>query len=126
MPKKLRLEAGGLELEAELNETGVAKAIWEVLPISAHCNRWGEEIYFAIPVDMENENGQEVVELGDVAYWPPGRALCLFFGPTPASRGDEARAASAVTVLGRIVGDPTVLTDIQSGTEIVLKQTGND
>jgi hypothetical protein len=79
------------------------------LPIQASGNTWGDEIYFKISVENEVENGQEVVELGDLGYWPPGSAFCLFFGPTPASQGDEIRPASEVTVIGKIKGDSTVL-----------------
>ena len=63
-----------------------------------------------------------MVELGDVGYWPPGQALCLFFGPTPASRGDEIRPASAVNIVGAIEGDPTVLKQVTSGSQVVLKR----
>ena len=117
---KLILKIGDIDVEAELAENSVALAIQDVLPISARCQKWGKEIYFPIPVDMANEGGQEVVELGDVAYWPPGKALCLFFGPTPASHGDEPRAASAVTVVGKISGDLSPLASVQSGTRIVI------
>ena len=86
----------------------------------AHANVWGEEIYFAIPVNLELEKGQELVEVGDLGYWPTGSAFCIFFGPTPMSRGKEIRPASAVTVFGRIVGDATVLKRINSGTQIII------
>ncbi len=54
---------------------------------------WGDEIYFAIPVSLKEDGPRATVEVGDLGYWPPGRAFCIFFGPTPASRGDEVRAA---------------------------------
>ena len=82
MAKRLIIKAGSLELEAELNDTGIANALWEALPLTAQGNRWGEEIYFSIPIEKENEDGVEVVGTGDLGYWPPGKAFCIFFGPT--------------------------------------------
>ena len=118
----LILEIGPVRLQAELAENSIAAAILKALPISERCQRWGEEIYFPIPVDMANDGGQDVVELGDLAYWPPGKALCIFFGPTPASHGDEPRAASAVTVVGKVVGDLLPLSQVQSGAEIGISK----
>mgnify|MGYP001304528219 CR=1 FL=1 len=118
----LILEVGPVRLQAELADNSIAAAILNALPISERCQRWGEEIYFPIPVDMANDGGQDVVELGDLAYWPPGKALCIFFGPTPASHGDEPRAASAVTVVGKVVGDLLPLSQVQSGAEIVISK----
>lgn len=99
-----------------------AEAIYNALPIKGRANTWGDEIYFSIPVDASQENGKKVVELGDIAYWPPGKAFCIFFGRTPASRGDEIRAASAVNVFGRIVGDPLVFKKVSSGEEVIIER----
>lgn len=99
-----------------------AEAIYNALSIKGRANTWGDEIYFSIPVDASQENGKEVVELGDIAYWPPGKAFCIFFGRTPASRGDEIRAASAVNVFGRIVGDPLVFKKVSSGEEVIIER----
>jgi hypothetical protein len=92
------------------------------LPIQGLANTWGEEIYFTVGIDAEREEVQQVVEKGDVAYWPPGDALCIFFGPTPASRGDEIRAASPVNVFGRVHGDPTVFGRVQQGDVITVSK----
>jgi hypothetical protein len=62
-----------------------------------------------------------VVQLGELGYWPPGRAFCIFFGPTPASRGDEIRPASAVTVIGQLEGDPSPFKQVQPGTTVVIE-----
>ena len=89
-----------------LNDNATADAIWEALPISARGNTWGDEIYFGIPVHVdEAEDANDEVEMGGLAYWPPGNAFCIFFGRTPASKGDECRAASAVNAVGKIEGD---------------------
>jgi hypothetical protein len=121
MGKKIRLTAGEIEAEAELNDTGTAQAIWEALPIKGHVNLWGDEIYFSIPLSLELEAGQEVVSIGYLGYWPDGNAFCIFFGPTPVSQGDEIRPASQVTVFGKVIGDATVFKKVAAGTEITIK-----
>ncbi len=126
MAKKIKIytKATG-EVFAEILEDKnpkTAEEIWNNLPIRARANTWGEEIYFSIPVYLELENAQEVVEVGDLGYWPPGHAFCIFFGRTPASRGDEVRPASAVNVFGRITGDPKVFKKVKDGDEIIIEK----
>jgi hypothetical protein len=113
--RRIKITAGRVEALAELNDTDTARRIYEALPVTAHANTWGDEIYFSIPVQCPVENAQEVVALGDLGYWPPGSAFCIFFGPTPASRGDEIRPASAVNVFGRVVGDAKVFKQVRPG-----------
>ena len=122
MAREIRIKAGGVEAVAELNDSKTADAIWNALPIKAQGNTWGDEIYFGIPVKMGPENGREVVDLGDIAYWPPGNAFCIFFGLTPASSGAEIRPASAVNVVGRVKGDPTVFKSVDSGEVVMLER----
>ncbi len=119
---KITIAAGMVELEAELNDTAAAEAIWNALPISASGNPWGDEIYFRIPVAAEPEDLQEIVDFGDLAYWPPGSAFCIFFGPTPASRGDEIRPASPVAVIGRIVGNAARLREVPAGAPVTVRR----
>ena len=121
MGKSIRIIAGAVQLEARLNDTQTAQAVSEALPITASANTWGDEIYFGIPVTAELDQGQEAVELGDLGYWPPGQAFCIFFGPTPASRGEEIRPASAVTVIGKVQGDVTLLRQVKSGVSVVIE-----
>jgi hypothetical protein len=109
---------------AELNETSTAKAIWGALPMEARANTWGDEIYFSIPVYLEEENAQAVVEKGDLGYWPPGHAFCIFFGRTPASRGEEIRPASPVNVFGRLEGDPSIFKRVSGGEKVILEREG--
>lgn len=120
MGKRIRIVAGTVEAEAELNNTATAQAIWEALPIQARGSLWGDEVYFSTPLSLELEAGQEVVGTGDLGYWPEGNAFCIFFGPTPASRGDEIRPASAVTVFGRIIGGATIFKKVAAGTRITV------
>jgi len=114
------------EIRAILEESLAPKtvsALSQALPLKARARRWGKEVYFETPVAVDLEKGAEVVEKGAIGYWPPGQALCLFFGPTPASKNpEEIRPASAVTVVGRILGDPEILDRVQDGDpiEIVL------
>jgi len=121
MGKKIRITAGAIEAEAELNNTRTAQAIWEALPVKGRVNLWGDEIYFSIPLSLELEAGQEVVSKGDLGYWPDGNAFCIFFGPTPVSQGDEIRPASPVTVFGKLIGDTTVFKKVATGTEITIR-----
>ncbi len=123
MEKKIRILAGELKAEAQLNESKTAQMIWQALPIEAKTNLWGEEIYFAIPVNTGLEkDGREVVSAGELGYWPPGRAFCIFFGPTPASQGDEIRAASAVNVIGKILSAPKAFRKVKGGVKITLEK----
>lgn len=121
MSQTIRITAGPVQLDAVLNDTQTARAIGDVLPITAAANTWGDEIYFGIPVNADLEQGQEVVDLGDLGYWPPGRAFCIFFGPTQASRGDEIRPASAVTVIGRVSGDAALFKEVEAGTTVTIE-----
>jgi hypothetical protein len=120
--RQIRIRAGDVEAIAELKNTRTADAIWEALPLSAAGNTWGDEIYFSIPVHLEAENAQAVVSLGDLGYWPPGTALCIFFGPTPASRGQEIRPASPVNVFGRVIGDPKAFGRVRDGETVTIEQ----
>jgi len=116
---QIRITSGEVSLAATLNDSQTSQLIADALPITGHVQIWGDEIYFPIPVSaLNDETAAEVVEKGAVAYWPPGNALCLFWGPTPASRGDEIRPASAVNVCGKIEGDPSALANAPSGSEI--------
>jgi hypothetical protein len=83
---------GGLTCVATLLCNATAQSIWDALPLEGRASRWGDEIYFAIPVNLDEDNAQAEVQVGDLAYWPPGHALCIFWGPTPASQAEEPRA----------------------------------
>ena len=122
MPRSITITAGAISLNAELSDSPTANAICDVLPLTCAGNTWGDEIYFRIPVDADGSNLNEVVQMGDLAFWPPGNAFCIFFGPTPASRGDEIRAASGVEVVGRVLGDATQLRNVPAGTDVTIAQ----
>jgi hypothetical protein len=118
------IRAGDVEATAVLNATKTADAIWDALPLQGRGNRWGDEIYFGIGLSLPGEAGRDVVEVGDLAYWPPGKALCIFFGPTPASEGQEPRAASPVNVFGRLEGDATRFRQVRDGTRVTVERGG--
>jgi hypothetical protein len=120
MGNKIRITVGAIEAEAELNNSRTAHEIWKALPIKGRASLWGDEIYFSIPVKLELEAGQEVVSIGDLGYWPDGNAFCIFFGPTPVSQKGEIRPASAVTVLGKVIGDATVFKKVATGTTVTI------
>ncbi len=116
------ITVGEVSAEARLNESGTATAIWSALPISAKADTWGDEIYFDLDVTAGLESPREVVEAGDLGYWPPGRAFCIFFGPTPMSRGGEIRPASPVSVVGRLAGDPKVFKTVRAGSPVTVRR----
>ena len=123
--RQIEISAGDVIVTAVLNDSDTADELWVALPITARAQTWGDEIYFSIPVSVEEAaDSQETVEMGAVAFWPPGSALCLFWGPTPMSAPGEIRPASAVNVMGLIDGDPTVLGGVADGTEVVVARMG--
>jgi hypothetical protein len=122
MPLKIEIIAENVKVEAELNDSSTAKSIISKLPIEASAQRWGGEIYFSIPVTAGLEaDSREVLEAGELGFWPTGNAFCIFFGPTPASQGDEIRAASAVNIIGKMKSDWSKLWNVSSGSSIVIK-----
>ena len=117
MTRIITIITGHVKLEAKLNETSAADAVWNTLPYEAEGRMWGDELYFRIPeeLNLELENGQDVLEVGDLGYWPVGNAFCIFYGPTPASTDKRPRPASPVTVIGKVLGDTTPLSGIRAG-----------
>ena len=119
----LQISVGQLVITATLNDSATSDQLWDALPITGRANIWGDEIYFSIPVDADEAvDARETVDMGSIAYWPPGNALCLFWGPTPMSAPGEIRPASAVNVMGVIDGDPTVLVQVSDGVEVLVER----
>jgi hypothetical protein len=123
LDKKITITAEDIKMSAELNSSETAQKIWKALPIEGSVDTWGDEIYFSIPVKFGLENAKAVVLEGDLAYWPPGSAFCIFFGPTPASQGKEIRPASPVNIFGKIIGDPKVFKKVRSGAKIIIEKS---
>ncbi len=109
-PKRIKMTIGGVVVEAALKPTRTAQAIYDALPVEARVNQWGEEFYCQLPgVKDHRETATTNVKVGDVAYWGLGGALAVFFGRTPMSIGEDPVPADRVNVVGRVIGDPTVL-----------------
>jgi len=117
--EKIIIEVSDIKLEANLLDTATASMIFDTLPLQGTANVWGDEIYFSIPVHIDQEpEAREEVEIGDLGFWPAGDAFCIFYGPTPVSTSDKPRAYSPVNIFGKIDGDATILKKVSSG-EIV-------
>ena len=128
MSQRIFIKAGNITVEGDLNDSPVAKLILEKLPIESSGNLWGDEIYFSIPVSIESdENLTDKVQLGDIGYWPIGKAFCIFFGPTPLSENDgEIVPAGEVNIIGKLSDDPKKLKDFKDGDFVVVSQKKND
>jgi hypothetical protein len=120
---KINIKFDQQTFTAELNESPTAAAIWEQLPIESQVNTWGEEIYFEVPVDMPQEaDAREILSVGELGYWPAGKAFCIFFGPTPVSTDERPRAYSPVNILGRVLGGTQALKSIHSQSRVHLER----
>jgi hypothetical protein len=120
---RVHIKAGPEALEAALDDTVTARAIYDALPLEAGFNVWGDEFYFEVPVSMELDGTATTkVRVGDIGYWPPGRALAIFFGKTPMSTGDDPVPASEVNIVGRIDGDATVLKGVKDAGIISIEK----
>lgn len=119
----LRIAVDGVELFADWtdDDSATRRAIEDALPVAGDAARWGDELYFQVPVDVPAEDARAEVPVGAVAYWPQGNALCVFWGPTPASRGEEPRAASPVNVVARIE-DVAPLADLDGAARVRVER----
>jgi hypothetical protein len=124
MPTEIVVIAGDMRLHAYLDDSPTAKALADALPITGRAQLWGDEIYFPVPqvaADLD-ESAAVVVNVGDLGYWPTGRALCIFFGLTPGSVPGEIRPASAVNLVGRVTDDPCCLKQVPEGTPVRIEK----
>jgi hypothetical protein len=113
---------GRIEAEMTDENPSTASAVWNALPIKGKANRWGDEIYFSTPINLREENSKEEVAVGSLAYWPPGKAVCIFFGETPVSQRGEPRAYSPVNVFAKIIGDHAVFKKVRDGDQVTLER----
>lgn len=122
---QIKISVGNIVLRAQLFDTACGRAIFEKLPVEAIPNEWGDEFYFEIPVTFPlDETSTTVVKAGDIGYWPPGRALAIFFGPTPMSKGDDPVPASEVNLVGRIIDDSALLKKAKGAKRILIEAAG--
>ena len=123
MTRKIRITAGEISAQASLSNTDTADEIWKALPIEGAANRWGDEIYFAIPLKMqEADDARQDMTIGELGYWPAGSAFCIFFGPTPVSDGDQPKAYSNVNPFGKVDGDATVFKSTPDGSRVLVER----
>ncbi|MEM0313993.1 MAG: cyclophilin-like fold protein [Candidatus Bathyarchaeia archaeon] len=120
------ISESGIIVECKL-DTNLAprtvEALIKALPFKSRAEFWGQELYFSVPFDVGYENAKDVVEYGDVAYWPEGPALCLFYGPTLSSPSPEViKPYSPVNVIGKVLGDPKILAQIDEKEELKVEQ----
>ena len=117
---KIKIEFEKISIEADLNNSETADNIKKILPITNLVNIWGDEIYFPVDINDEEIGAKEIVELGDIGYWPPGNAFCLFFGLTPLSQGEEIRPASPINIIGKIKSEINILKSVKSGEKVIV------
>lgn len=120
----IKVIMGNIEVEVKLRENATAGDLFRAAPFEASARTWGDEVYCTSPVsrDLETESAHEVVETGDVGYWPEGKAVCFFFGPTPVSRPGEIRPASAVTLIGRFRTPPDRMRSVRDGDPVRVEK----
>jgi hypothetical protein len=125
MERRIRIttkSAGTVEAVMTSENPKTAEAIWTALPIRGNANTWGDEVYFSIPVSLKEEKARVEVEVGSIAYWPPGKALCIFFGATPISQHGEPRAYSPVNVFAKVTTDSAVFKKIRAGDQVNVEK----
>ncbi len=109
---RIVIKEAGVEMAAQLNASATAAALWQALPLENAAQTWGAEVYFSVPLENGPEDPQATVTFGTVGYWPPGQAVCLFFGQQP---------ASPVNLIGVLDGDPNVLEAVRAGQLVRLE-----
>lgn len=117
---EIQIEIGNNVITLELNEKNSPKTVKSFisnLPFTVGINLWGDEIYTdESPISEKEENAKPLVELNDVAYWPTGKAICLFYGPTPIGQKGEIKPYSPVNVIGKISKpDKNILSQLKDG-----------
>ncbi|MBB4301742.1 hypothetical protein GGD81_000759 [Rhodobium orientis] len=123
MSRKIVFEFPGVTLTATLRDTPMADAVWAMLPEDAPVLTWGDEVYFSMPTDADLEpDAKEVVEAGEIAFWPEGRIIAIGFGPTPLSLEDEIRLAAPVNVFADADGDVRDLATVVAGDRVVVRR----
>ena len=114
--RRVKINIGDISIQANLDSSPMADTIWGNLPLSGEASIWGDEIYFGTDISVvAHTNASDVVQSGELAYWPPGKAFCIFFGTTPVSTANESRAASPVNVFGKVNGDEQIFRNVSDG-----------
>ena len=123
MATSMVIEIGGKMLRAELSDSPAARRVADALPLTVSLSRWGDEYYGSAGLVIpEDASARELMEVGEIAWWPPGKALCVFFGPTPASTDDRPRAASGVLPIGKVTGGIDALPGLGSRVKAAFRK----
>jgi hypothetical protein len=118
----IKIKIGTLELSAELNDSPTARKLMSLLPVELNMSRWGDEYYGDCGIKTAlSQDSRDIMEVGELAVWPAGNALCIFFGPTPASKGNEPRAVSPVNPVGRLLDSPDALKKLGSSIHVRIE-----
>ncbi|MGI6457263.1 MAG: cyclophilin-like fold protein [bacterium] len=116
---KIEIQIGETRVQAQLLDNEAGREVYAQLPLESSYQVWGDEIYFSLPRGLSTKGEREIVEVGDLAYWSPGKAFCIFYGRTPASEDERPRAASKVTVFGKVEGDARIFRKVK-GKRIII------
>ena len=121
MNRKNNVKLDDIEIKVKIDDSITADKLWDSLPLESVGTLWGEEVFFRTDISASLDNNSKlVVELGDVGYWPPNKAMCIFYGKTPASTDHEIRPASAVNVFGKVVDDIEKLKKVKEDCDILV------
>ncbi len=124
MPTPITIGIGDVSLSGDLNDSPTALVLTTLLPLAFSMTRWGDEFYGDCGISVElSEDARDVMEVGELAVWPAGNALCIFFGPTPASRGDEPRAVSPVNPIGKLIDSTDSLKDLGDSIHVTIERS---
>lgn len=120
---RFELVSGNIAMKGRITDENprTAEVVIDGLPIEGEAIRWGDEFYFATALEIPEENGRQDVEVGEVAFWPAGKAIAAFFGRTPVSVSDKPRAYENVNVFGKLEGDARSLVKVLSGDRILMR-----
>ncbi len=122
MPYRVEFEfGGGVKATGILDDLTELEKLAKESPFTSKVNLWGEEIYFDLPIELDLEGERTEMEIGEIAYWPEGNSLCIFFGKTPASKGEKPVAYSDVKPLGKITEGLEDLKKVRSREKVTVK-----
>tara|TARA_B100000524_G_C23588689_1_gene348142 strand:- start:297 stop:674 length:378 start_codon:yes stop_codon:yes gene_type:complete len=123
MHKKCKIQVKDFQMIVTLRKTITAEEIWKALPIKSVVNTWGDEVYFFTSVNaLVEDDANDVINLGEIAYWPSGKAIAIGFGKTPASIDKEIRLADKCNIWGDCSIELQNIKTIKSGDKIFVEK----
>lgn len=119
--REILIRVGEVAIRARLLDSATADRIWSALPIYAKAQTWGQEVYFKTPLSAPvEESARDIVERGEIAFWPDGDSIAIGFGPTPISRNGEIRLASRCNIWAHALDDVRVLRKVHAGESVAV------